>query len=96
VGGDVSILNLDVFLRDFFNLEAQKVEEPESAASAEPETPKSDRIPELISSKIKACLAHVRTVTWGEAHADCEIADGDIRLLVRMSVKSLGKVEKKP
>jgi hypothetical protein len=77
--------------RDFFGLRSKSVSQE---VPPEPQEEKPDRLPELLADKMKACLAHVRAVVWGEAHADCEVTDGDFRLLVRMSVKSTGKVEK--
>lgn len=85
------------FARDFFGLRKVKsVENTEAKVNTEP---KPDSLPDTLSKNIQSCLAHVRAVTWGEAKVDFEINDGDVRLEIRMSVKSISKavkVEKKP
>jgi hypothetical protein len=81
------------FVRDFFGVQKSQMS---PQIPPEPEAPKPDHVPEILAGKIKACLAHVRAVRWGEGRADCNIEDGDVQLEVRMSVKSIGKVEKKP
>jgi hypothetical protein len=87
------------FARDFFGLrKAGNMEKTKADASTAPD-PEPDQLPDRFARDIKSCLAHVRAVTWGEAKVDFEINDGDVRLEIHMSVKSVSKavkVEKKP
>jgi hypothetical protein len=49
-----------------------------------------------IAARAQACLDHVRSVKWGEAVASYQVDDGDLRIWVTISVKSLGPAHKPP
>ena len=47
-----------------------------------------------IATRAQACLDHVRSVKWGEATTSYQVDDGDLRIWVNISVKSLGPAHK--
>jgi len=78
---------------DFLRRRPPEVPAPPPPAAAPPAPP--DFVREAITAKAQACLDHVRKVRWGEASAVYEQTDGDLSLLVTISVKSLGYAKPK-